>query len=220
MSVIDQSNEKTDLKKFAYEEIKDRILTCMYPPGDVLNEQLLTKELNISRTPVREALNRLDQDGLVQILSKKGTLISNITLSDITQVYQLRIEIEPFVVRIAGPYLDKQKLIFFKDLFAKEPISDQDDNIGMLKTDTDFHKYLSNNCNNKFLIEMMNKVLDENMRIMIYTKNKVRIEDSSCEHLKIIESLINDNYSEASELMLSHIINCRDSAFNYLLNYR
>lgn len=218
MDISTKIYQKTDLKKFAYDEIKSRIIDCTYPPGEILNEQLLTKELNISRTPIREALNRLDHEGLIQILSKKGILIKNITLSDISQVYQLRIEVEPFIVKAAGPFLDHDKLIYFRDLFINIPEDEISNHLNELNTDNAFHKYLVDNCGNKYIIEMMNKVLDENMRIMIYTKNKIRIEDSKSEHISIIDSLLVNNFPQASERMLIHIKNCRDSAYAYLLN--
>ena len=62
----------SDLKTFAYTSIKEKLLHCDYEPGSVLNETALCQELKISRTPIREALNRLSQENLIQVLPKKG----------------------------------------------------------------------------------------------------------------------------------------------------
>ena len=92
-----------NLKKYAYNEIKDKIVNCIYAPGSLLNEQILASELNISRTPIREALSHLQEEGLITIMPKKGILVSNITISDMSQIYQVRLEVEPFVVKLSGP---------------------------------------------------------------------------------------------------------------------
>ena len=63
-----------DLKTFAYTSIKEKLLHCDYEPGSVLNETALCQELKISRTPIREALNRLSQENLIQILPKRAFL--------------------------------------------------------------------------------------------------------------------------------------------------
>ena len=62
---------KTNLKTLAYKTIKQKIVTCEYAPGMYLNEEILTEELKISRTPIRDALSRLEQEGLIEIKPKK-----------------------------------------------------------------------------------------------------------------------------------------------------
>lgn len=182
----------------------------------MLNENLLASELDISRTPLREALNQLHHEGLIQIMPKKGILVSNISIDDMSQIYQVRLEMESFVVRISGPHLDSEKLLHFRELFLAE--EDDEDGMQQLETDTAFHSYLANNCNNKYILQLMNKVLDENKRVMISTKNKARIANSRDEHLKIIDLLLAGEIEAASLAMRDHIGNCRDSAFLYFLN--
>jgi len=208
--------KRTNLKKFAYEEIKTGIVNCVHSPGELLNENLLAEELNISRTPIREALSQLQEEGLVKIMPKKGILVSNITIADMSQIYQTRLHLEPFVVRISGPRLDSNELLRFRELFHKT--TDEGDILHQLEVDTSFHRYLADSCNNKYIRQLMNKVLDENKRVVISTKNECRVEHSHDEHLKLIELLLTKNYEEASRLMHTHIENCRDSAFQCFLN--
>lgn len=63
---------KTNLKTLAYNTIKQKIVTCEYAPGTFLNEEILTDELKISRTPIRDALSRLEQEGLIEINQKRN----------------------------------------------------------------------------------------------------------------------------------------------------
>ena len=210
------TSKNVALKKYAYDEIKKKILSCAYAPGVLLNEQFLSGELDISRTPIREALSRLDQEGLVRTISKKGVLVSNISIADLSQIYQVRIELEPFIVRISGPHLDREKLLYYRELFYKE--TDDDGSMLQLETDTSFHGYLADNCNNKYILQLMKKVLEENKRVMISTRNKVRINNARSEHLKIIDLLLLDDNEAASREMCHHIENCRDSAITYFLD--
>ena len=103
--------EKASLKAFAYQEIKEKIVDCVFAPGQHLNENRLVTELKISRTPIREALSRLQEEGLVCVIPKKGILVSTISIADVSQIYQVRLEIEPFIVRLAGPNLDSADLL-------------------------------------------------------------------------------------------------------------
>ena len=89
-----------DLKNKAYETIKERLLDCTYEPGTLLNEARLAEDLGFSRTPVREAISRLESDGFVKIMPKKGIYVSDILLSDVLQIFQTRIEIEPVALRM------------------------------------------------------------------------------------------------------------------------
>ena len=207
---------RVNLKKLAYQEIKNKIVNCVYSPGSLLNENVLAGELNISRTPIREALNQLHHEGLIQIMPKKGILVSTITVADMSQIYQVRLEIEPFVIRICGPHLDSERLMQFRELFVSE--SEEQDNLQQLEVDTGFHRYCANNCNNKYIQQLMDKVLDENKRVVISTMNDVRLEHSRDEHIKIIDLLLAGDYETASSTMREHIGNCRDSAFYFFLN--
>ena len=213
---VAMKKETVALKRYAYDEIKKMIINCIYAPGALLNEHDLVSELNISRTPIREALNRLEQEGLVRIIPKKGIMVSNISIADFSQIYQARIELEPYVVQISGPHLDREKLLHFRELFVSE--TDDDDRMEQLNTDTAFHMYLSENCNNKYIHELMKKVLDENTRVMVSTRNKSRIDNACNEHVKIIDLLLLGDHEAAAQVMRNHIINCRDSAVAYFLD--
>lgn len=200
-----------NLKKLAYSTIKEKIISCEYPPGELLNENLLAAELKISRTPIREALSHLQEEGFIKIMLKKGIMVSTISIADMRQVYQIRIELEPFGVRLAGPQLKSKELLHYRELFMNQ--LDDGDMLERLETDTSFHRYIAMNCNNKYLLQILNRVLDENKRISIFNNNIERVEHSHDEHLKLIDALLTNDYDYSAKVMRSHIENCRDSAF-------
>ena len=106
------------LKNQAYREIRQKILTCEYPPGTVLNEAFLCEALSISRTPVRDALSRLEHDHLLQIISKKGIVIESITLSDIGNYFEVLLRLVQTAVQDSGKNVDTGELLIFRQFFS------------------------------------------------------------------------------------------------------
>ena len=94
---------KLSLKLQAYQYLKTKILNCEYRPNEFLNEQKLCAEMgNISRTPMRDALGRLEQEGLITILPKKGLMVSGITEEDVHSMFEMRLLVEPYALRTYG----------------------------------------------------------------------------------------------------------------------
>ena len=96
---------KLSLKLQAYQYLKTKILNCEYRPNEFLNEQKLCAEMgNISRTPMRDALGRLEQEGLITILPKKGLMVSGITEEDVHSMFEMRLLVErPAYLRQCHP---------------------------------------------------------------------------------------------------------------------
>ena len=100
------------LKDKAYEMIREKIVNCELAPGSVLNESELIEEIGASRTPIREALNKLEQENLVTIIPKKCIIVRGITIDDIAEVFDARAVIEPQVLL---QYADRISLRFLED---------------------------------------------------------------------------------------------------------
>ncbi len=207
----------SDLKKYAYTEIKRRIISCEYAPGSLLKEQFLSDELNISRTPIREALNRIEHDGLIRIMPKKGIFVQEVTMADISQIYQARSLLEPFVVLTAGPVLSKEKLKEILRLCTEEV--DDDKGVVLSRIDTELHLYLVDNCDNRYIIDTMHKIWENNTRIQFYTNNRTRFSSAREEHVSLLSNLIEGDFEAAAHIMREHIENCRNCTFEYLLKW-
>jgi len=201
-----------DLKTVAHSIIREKLINCELVPGAMINEAQLCSELNISRTPVREALSRLESEGFIKIISKKGIYVTDVTLNDVMQIFQARMEVEPVALRIAGPRLPRIELEEFRSKFAdKEP-----DIKNAFRLDTAMHLFIVEHCGNRFIIDMMHKVFAENTRVIISSKqNEVNIHDARKEHLEILELLINQEYEKAASSMQNHIKNCRQAALEH-----
>ena len=97
-----ENMSKKGLKEQTYLTLKERMVDCVYPPGSLINEAQLAADLNLSRTPIREAISKLEMEGFVQILPKKGIYVTNITFNDVIQVFQTRLL--PIFLRKGLPY--------------------------------------------------------------------------------------------------------------------
>lgn len=203
---------KKGLKEQAYHILRERLIDCIYPPGTLLNEAQLASELQLSRTPIREAISRLEMEGYLKILPKKGIYVTDITFSDVIQVFQTRLEIEPIAIRLAGPHLPKDELLQFCNKF-NEPITDIQNSF---RLDTAMHLFIIENCRNVYIIDMMRKVFAQNTRIIISSKqNQIQIHDAKNEHLELLQLLYDEKYEEAAVQMRKHIENCKRAAIDY-----
>ena len=201
-----------DLKNHTYCILKERLVNCIYPPGTLLNEAQLAADLGASRTPVREAISRLEMEGFVKIMPKKGIYVTNISLNDVLQIFQTRIEIEPIAVRLAAPHLPREELLAFCGKFKGEAPDIQNG----FRLDTAMHLFIIEHCGNRYIIDMMHRIFDENTRVIISSKqNQVQIHDARLEHLDILNSLLDKDTERAIALMQSHIENCRKAALDY-----
>ena len=171
--------------------------------------------MGFSRTPVREALNRIENEGFIRIMPKKGIYVTDVTLQDVMQIFQTRLEIEPITLRMAGPNLPMEELLSFRESFSKE----EHDVCNGFRLDTAMHLFFIEHCGNRFIIDMMRKVFDENTRVVISSKqNEKKIHDARVEHLDIINLLINKDYAKAQESIFTHIENCKRAALDYFYN--
>lgn len=204
---------KTNLKSIAYHVLKERLIHCHYVPGSILKESELAEELKISRTPVREAISLLEIEGYLVIVPKKGILVTDITLNDVMQIFQVRMAIEPLTLKMAGPNLRVEELM---DWLKKFQTATSTDIQNSFELDTQMHLFLIEHCHNKYIIDMMKTVFDKNTRIIISSKHNIaHVKDARQEHCEILTSLVNQDFELAADQMGKHLANCRKAAIDY-----
>ena len=142
-----EAQAKLSLKLQAYQYLKTKILNCEYRPNEFLNEQKLCAEMgNISRTPMRDALGRLEQEGLITILPKKGLMVSGITEEDVHSMFEMRLLVEPYALRTYGADIPREELERFVQMMHEPDVIDD-----FCKSDDDFHELLMSTLPNKYL---------------------------------------------------------------------
>jgi len=207
--------KKENLKEKAYEIIKKKIINCDYLPGAFLNEVDLSNEVGTSRTPIREALNKLEQENLIKIIAKKGIVVCEISIEEINDIYQIRRLVEPFIIRMWGNKLDREILIQYKEklLTLSNSISEAERYI----IDDDLHRFIISVCENKYLTQLMSTSYDRNHRMRIISgKLKRRLEVTSEEHINILNLLIENDISGAADAMAFHIENGKKASVESL----
>jgi DNA-binding GntR family transcriptional regulator len=207
--------KKENLKEKAYRIIKSKIVSCDYPPGSFLNEAELMKEIGASRTPIREALNKLEQENLIRIIPKKGVVVGMIAFSEINDVYQIRELIEPYIVRTWGNKLNIETLMAFREKLQKLAASVTEKE--MFAIDDSLHRSIVSVCENKYLKQLMDKSYDQNHRIRIISgKLRSRLERTTDEHIHILNLLIENDIEGAAKALTSHLENAKKAAVESL----
>ena len=204
------------LKSKAYDIIKDNIIACRYATGDFLNEAQLMGEVGVSRTPIREALNKLEQERLVRIVPKKGVMVSELTLREINEIYQVRLMLEPQVVRQWGDRIPveelercRMRLLNYSPEMSMLERNDLDDSL---------HRLIIDYCPNSYIHDWSNHLYSQNQRVRIFTGQiGQRMELNNAGNLKILDKLLLSDYDAAAVLMNEHLEEGKRDTFDTLL---
>lgn len=208
-----------NLKELAYETIKKKIICCEYRPNTFLSESLLMKEIDASRTPIREALNKLEQEGLVTIIPKKGIMVTALSLSEVNMAFDTRILIEPYILERYMEYLDRAELARMEEVFRKmlEGAADPDE---FGRMDDAFHRLLTGVCTNKYLNMSLAHVFDQSMRIRLLAGVHIweRHKEAAREHVEIIEDVQSGDKERAKAVLIAHLNASKTAAVRSLMD--
>lgn len=202
------------LQQTAYELIKQRIINCEYKPGDFLNTLSLQDDFGFSRTPIREALGRLEQENLVKFYNKKGFAVSEVNLTTISTIYETRLLIEPHIVVNYGFLLDKVELRRMRDIFQAGVENTDNDADLYMAYDDELHALLRSVCPNVYLVQVLDNIAAQAQRVRIISGYYGSKLQKLCkEHLVICETILEDQFAQAGKLMTRHLIGARKYAF-------
>ena len=218
--MILNTSQKLTASDSAYGMIKARILNGEYAPNQMLNEVALGSELGMSRTPVREALNKLEHEMLVSIFPKHGTIVSPINLTVVRDLFQVRKLLEPFIIQQYGCRIDPERLIVSLKLQKAIRADVSAATQFQYEADEDLHQIILAANPNRFISETLLKVYDQNQRIRILTgkRSPERLLSSCNEHISIIDSLLSNDYTTAAQHMAEHLDASCHATIHYLIS--
>lgn len=215
----------SSLKDVAYELIKQRIIDATYPAQSFIDEKALAQELNSSRTPVREAIIALSQEGYLQILPKRGILVLPFTYQDAVDVFQVRELLEPWLVRTYGPILTKEELEKERELVIQEntenPPTQDRPGISMRHHP---HSLLMDKCTNRNISNMLSYSEQQIKRIPdVRRLNQVHeLKDPAAyqekvlnDHLRLVDLMIAGDFEAAEKDMVWHVQHARDEYLRF-----
>ncbi len=149
-----------------YEELKHLIIFGRYPPGMVLNEREICRSYKISRTPYREALFRLELDGLVLIKPKVGVVVTHTDLPALKDIFELRTILEGVAAQLAFKRIKPENLTALKEVVEKiDALSPGTDIYNYLELDAQFHKIIHEAQGNELLKGILDKLYNQCMRL-------------------------------------------------------
>ena len=188
----------------AYLYIREKIIRGNIEPMTDISEELFMEELSMSRTPVREAMLRLADDGFIMIFPRKGTFVSAITMDTYRWVNDVRLLCEPWMCANACGRIPRETLLGFRDVFSA--LLEKPDKTKSLETDDRFHELIMEHSDNPFIRNMMSNVQARSRRIR-FTTGLVRMEyeGPNIQHLKIVDALLSGDPSKCREAMEEHI---------------
>jgi len=156
MSAIDQSL----LTARVYAHLRERIVNKSFPAGARLAEETISAELEVSRTPVREALHRLTQEGFVVYTPRRGCRVKLLSRREVKEIFELRSILEPLALREAWPRISPADIARLGDRLAElDRISAGRRSQAALAADDDLHNLFCQGCSNRYLRECLRRLI-------------------------------------------------------------
>jgi len=197
-------------KTAVYKEIKKRIIDGTLIPGFPINENEFAQDLNVSKTPVREALRQLEREGLVENIPGRGSAVTHITFQDIREIFEIREIIECGAAKRAALICDakevREKKKELEQFFAQRA----ELNGLVWGPEEDVHQFLVRCLGNKKLTEMYLGLLDHIKRIRFYFGRQFtrqRFDELVAEHREILDALIEGDGDRAEQAVQDHLHN-------------
>ncbi len=202
-------NSSKSKKAIVYENLKKRIINHSLKSGEPLNESVLTKELGISKTPIREALQQLEKEGFIENIPGKGSFVSRISIQDIREIFEIREILECEVVKRAAMKSDPDKIGGIRKKFETESNGDKNSR-DQFKAGDRIHTFIFESFGNKRLLEYYKRLQEHIIRMRLYFFNQLHQERSGQsfkEHLEIMDALIAQDPPRAEKAMRDHLRN-------------
>jgi DNA-binding GntR family transcriptional regulator len=214
---LDGSKRPIALKDWAHERIKEEILNLRIPPGAMIPINDMADKLNISRTPIREALLRLESEGLVRVEPRVGFFATQVTKRDLEHVFELRILLESYAAEKATPLLTGGDLDHIQSLFEGCVLAIETGQMDeFLRTDIAFHALLNERSANPRLVAMLGLTEDLTFRERVLgLQSPENVRKSQEEHWLILKALQQRDAALVRRLMHEHLCAVRDRLLDF-----
>ena len=192
----------------AYNEIKFRIITCRYRPGEVLSEAAISVELKIGRTPVHQAIHHLVMDGLVSIMPRKGVMVRPVSIDEAMEIISVRLVTECYCARLAADRADDTELQKLQEIVESSEKSMENRNVEqMMLLDREFHDTLARAAKNSVLADVLRNLHERSLRFwFISLRAADHHRDVLAQHRAIVEALQSRQPDAAEAAMRDHIL--------------
>lgn len=199
-------SERRRVSDEVYEQILDAIHNNDITESDRLVQEKLAAELQISRTPVREALLRLEQEGILVTSPRGGFVIHRLSEDEVSELYQARAAVEAQAARILANLNDPEKNASLRQKIEQEEATVKPTIKAYFKANRNIHRAIVELCDNRYLLEMFDNIWNRSTSFSVFaTLEKVDITRSLGGHLNLIEAIETGDPCRAMETLIAHI---------------
>jgi len=188
--------------------LENAIVDGRYPPGSRLDPEALAREFECSRTPIREALQQLEASGLVQILPKRGTYVSEWSAADLAERFEVMAEIEAMCARLAARRITDTEMALFESVHEScRQLAEAGETEAYYLRNSDFHHCIYHATHNTFLegeAMRLHAMLQPYRRMQLQVRN--RMARSFAEHDAVVAAIRAGDGEAAAEAMRAHVV--------------
>lgn len=206
------------LREIVFETLRDAIIKQVLKPGERMMEIQLAEELGVSRTPVREAIRKLELEGFVVMIPRKGAYVADISLRDITEVFEIRGALEALAAGLACERITEEELEELeRHLVIEAEYTEKQLLENLIDIDTEFHDILYGASRNSRLVGFLNNIREQILRFRKTSfTNPGRVTKALEEHKKLVEAIAARDVTLAQQLALEHVENVENGLIDFL----
>ena len=206
------------LREMVFESLREAIISGRLKPSERLMEMQLADEMGVSRTPVREAIRKLELEGFVVMIPRKGAFVSGISVKDIVDVFEVRAALEALAAGLAAERITSEELeALERTLVQASELTEREDLNAIVEIDVNFHELIFKACRNERLVQIVTHLKDQIHQFRTTSLSQPgRSKNTLGEHRAIVEAISDRNVEMAQELAREHIEYAEQSLLNAL----
>jgi DNA-binding GntR family transcriptional regulator len=215
-------NDYKPLREVVFNTLKEAIISGELKPGERLMEVKLAEKMGVSRTPVREAIRKLELDGLVEMLPRKGAHVAELSVKNIMDVLEVRASLDGLATSLAAERIKDEEIKNLEQILSQFKSYAEKDNLqGTIKKDVEFHDLIYSASRNDKLIQIACKLREQIQWFrVIYLKDYSRHEALIKEHQEIYEAISRRNGEQARIYAQKHIKKQQENIIKTLKNIK
>ena len=192
----------------AYLALRDRLITLQIRPGEPIDDSQIARELEVGRTPVREALKRLENDRLVIAYPRRGTFATSVDITDLAHINEIRLQLEPLAARRAAERATAVQRAELRELIARIEASDErpGDRTDLMRLDLTVHRAIYRAAGNLHLEDVLIRYHNLATRIFcLFLGRLPNVVDHVNEHAPLLTAIVSGDADRAAELAREHV---------------
>ena len=192
----------------AYLALRDRLITLQIRPGEPIDDGQIARELEVGRTPVREALMRLEDDRLVIAYPRRGTFATSVDITDLAHINEIRLQLEPLAARRAAERATAVQRAELRELIARIEANDElsSDRTDLMRLDLTVHRAIYRAAGNPHLEDVLIRYHNLATRIFcLFLGRLPNVVDHVNEHAPLLTTIVSGDADKAAELAREHV---------------